>query len=105
MSPQIPLRKIGNTSVPAIGFGAMGIGGRAYGTAGSNEERFEVRNDHLVITNVLLTSVIFMTLHRSWTLRMLKALHTGTHPICMVIQRRCWANGAFRLCAVTASQS
>ncbi|KAF8176436.1 NADP-dependent oxidoreductase domain-containing protein [Mycena galopus ATCC 62051] len=36
-----PTRKIGDTNVSAIGFGAMGIAG-AYGAAGDDEERFKV---------------------------------------------------------------
>lgn len=36
-------RKIGDTLVPPIGFGAMGISG-FYGTVGSDEERFKVRH-------------------------------------------------------------
>ncbi|KZP12029.1 Aldo/keto reductase, partial [Athelia psychrophila] len=36
-----PTRKIGQTTVSAIGFGAMGIGG-AYGKAPSDEERFQL---------------------------------------------------------------
>lgn len=35
-------RKIGETTVSAIGYGAMGIAG-AYGKPGSDEERFKVR--------------------------------------------------------------
>lgn len=35
-------RKIANVSVPAIGYGAGGIGGIAYGTVGSDEERLKV---------------------------------------------------------------
>lgn len=38
-----PTRKIGQTTVSAIGFGAMGIGG-AYGKTPSDEERFQVRD-------------------------------------------------------------
>lgn len=37
----IPHRKIGNVSVPAIGFGVMGIS-TAYGTVGTDEERLKV---------------------------------------------------------------
>ncbi|KAK9762603.1 Aldo-keto reductase str7 [Basidiobolus ranarum] len=33
-------RKIGDSEVSALGYGAMGIGGVAYGDAGSDEERF-----------------------------------------------------------------
>lgn len=41
MSP-LPTRKIGDTEVSAIGFGAMGLSA-FYGTAESDEERFKVR--------------------------------------------------------------
>ncbi|QRV78470.1 aldo/keto reductase family protein [Ceratobasidium sp. AG-Ba] len=37
-----PTRKIGADRVSAIGFGAMGIGGFAYGSAGDDESRFRV---------------------------------------------------------------
>lgn len=42
MTFQIPARKIGNSSVPPVGFGAMSLGGALYGAAGSDEERFKV---------------------------------------------------------------
>ncbi|KAF9510791.1 hypothetical protein BS47DRAFT_1347518 [Hydnum rufescens UP504] len=35
-------RKIGNAEFAAIGYGAMGLGGAAYGSAGNDEERFKV---------------------------------------------------------------
>lgn len=35
-------RKIGNASVPPIGFGAMGIAEAFYGQVESDEERFKV---------------------------------------------------------------
>lgn len=38
----LPTRKVGNDIVSAIGYGAMGIGGTAYGEAGTDEERFAV---------------------------------------------------------------
>ena len=42
MSPSMPLRKLGNTKVSAIGYGAMGLSG-FYGQAvTSDEERFKV---------------------------------------------------------------
>ncbi|KAL0571570.1 hypothetical protein V5O48_010388 [Marasmius crinis-equi] len=41
MSSQIPLRKIGNTDVPAIGFGMMGLS-VWYGAVQSDEERLKV---------------------------------------------------------------
>ncbi|KAK9720391.1 Aldo-keto reductase str7 [Basidiobolus ranarum] len=37
----LPSRKIGDSEVSALGYGAMGIGGAAYGSAGSDEERFQ----------------------------------------------------------------
>lgn len=36
-------RKIGNTPVVPIGFGAMGVGIATYGAIPPDEERFEVR--------------------------------------------------------------
>ncbi|KAF8709091.1 aldo kereductase, partial [Rhizoctonia solani] len=38
----LPTRRIGNDNVTALGFGAMGIGGLAYGAAGDDEGRFKV---------------------------------------------------------------
>ncbi|CAE6395583.1 unnamed protein product [Rhizoctonia solani] len=38
----LPTRRIGNDNVTALGFGAMGIGGIAYGVAGDDESRFKV---------------------------------------------------------------
>ncbi|KAG9120650.1 hypothetical protein FRC07_003786 [Ceratobasidium sp. 392] len=40
--PTTPTRKIGDDNVSAIGFGAMGIGGFAYGKAEDDEARFQV---------------------------------------------------------------
>jgi len=40
-SVKLASRKIGNTLVPPVGFGAMGIS-VAYGPVGSDEERFKV---------------------------------------------------------------
>jgi len=37
-----PTRKVGSTDVSAIAYGAMGIGGVAYGQAGTDEERFKL---------------------------------------------------------------
>ncbi|EGN97694.1 hypothetical protein SERLA73DRAFT_169950 [Serpula lacrymans var. lacrymans S7.3] len=42
MSSGIPTRKIGDASLPAIGYGAMGIAGLYYGAADTDEERFAV---------------------------------------------------------------
>lgn len=41
MTVTIPTRKIGNSLVPAIGFGTMGLS-LAYGAVGTDEERFKV---------------------------------------------------------------
>ncbi|KAJ1309071.1 hypothetical protein OPQ81_004750 [Rhizoctonia solani] len=41
-TPTLPTRRIGNDNVTALGFGAMGIGGLAYGAAGDDESRFKV---------------------------------------------------------------
>jgi len=41
MSFQLPPRKIGSSSVPPIGFGAMGFAG-FYGATESDEDRFKV---------------------------------------------------------------
>ncbi|CAE7091288.1 unnamed protein product [Rhizoctonia solani] len=38
----LPTRRIGKDDVTALGFGAMGIGGLAYGIAGDDESRFKV---------------------------------------------------------------
>lgn len=40
---KIPLRKLGKNgpSVPALGFGLMGLSG-SYGNAGDDEERFQI---------------------------------------------------------------
>ncbi|EUC66388.1 aldo/keto reductase [Rhizoctonia solani AG-3 Rhs1AP] len=38
----LPTRRIGKDDVSALGFGAMGIGGLAYGAAGDDETRFKV---------------------------------------------------------------
>ncbi|KAH7343375.1 Aldo/keto reductase [Rhizoctonia solani] len=38
----LPTRRIGKDNVTALGFGAMGIGGLAYGVAGDDESRFKV---------------------------------------------------------------
>ncbi|CCO33950.1 hypothetical protein BN14_08039 [Rhizoctonia solani AG-1 IB] len=38
----LPTRRIGNDNVTALGFGAMGIGGLAYGAAGDDESRFKI---------------------------------------------------------------
>ena len=49
----IPTRKIGDTEVSAIGYGAMGLAA-AYGDHLSEEERFEVRGHvqfHLMYSN------------------------------------------------------
>ncbi|KAJ7925414.1 hypothetical protein B0H13DRAFT_1491193, partial [Mycena leptocephala] len=53
-------RKIGNSTFPPIGFGAMGISS-PYGAVESNEERFKVRMRTLVLGVRLLNSC------RSWT--------------------------------------
>lgn len=44
IAKSFPTRKIGDVSVSAIGFGAMGIAGMAYGAAPDDEERFKVFN-------------------------------------------------------------
>ena len=41
MSSKLPTRKVGNTEVSAIGYGAMGISSY-YGSAPPDEERFKV---------------------------------------------------------------
>ncbi|KAJ6517190.1 NADP-dependent oxidoreductase domain-containing protein [Mycena vitilis] len=42
MASSFPTRKIGDITVSAIGFGAMGIAGMAYGAAPEDEDRFKV---------------------------------------------------------------
>lgn len=43
----LPTRKIGNTSVTAIGYGAMGLSA-FYGKPSPDEERFKVSNNKFV---------------------------------------------------------
>ncbi len=46
LTMSLPTRKIGNTDVTAIGFGAMGLGTiSSYGPTTSMEERLAVSND------------------------------------------------------------
>ncbi len=75
MSPaQLPTRKIGNTDVTAIGYGAMNIAA-AYGDVLSDEERFKVSscayNVHLMIDRNMNSSSMQST---SWV------APTGTPP-------------------------
>ncbi|CEL63720.1 hypothetical protein RSOLAG1IB_05481 [Rhizoctonia solani AG-1 IB] len=44
----LPTRRIGNDNVTALGFGAMGIGGLAYGAAGDDESRFKGDSEALI---------------------------------------------------------
>ncbi|KAG8680229.1 hypothetical protein FRC09_018383 [Ceratobasidium sp. 395] len=41
-APTLPTRQIGKDNVTAVGFGAMGIGGLAYGKVGDEESRYQV---------------------------------------------------------------
>ena len=91
MSSSIPLRKIGNTDVAAIGFGAMGIS-MGYGSVGDDEERLKV------------SAVLFYDVHtfgcnylaRFSTLHLNLAAHSGTLPTSMGIQKSLSENGTFR---------
>ncbi|CAE6448947.1 unnamed protein product [Rhizoctonia solani] len=44
----LPTRRIGKDNVTALGFGAMGIGGLAYGVAGDDESRFKGDSEALI---------------------------------------------------------
>jgi hypothetical protein len=60
----LPTRKIGNDDISAIGFGAMGIGGAAYGEAGSDEERFKVHRFRVTLQSSTHCRRVFLR-HRS----------------------------------------
>jgi hypothetical protein len=47
MTSKLPTRRVGETQVSAIGYGAMGISS-FYGAAAPDEERFKVTSLHVV---------------------------------------------------------
>lgn len=48
----IPLRKLGDRLVPAIGLGLMGAGG-AYGSVDSTANRLQVRSSYQMLIGIL----------------------------------------------------
>jgi hypothetical protein len=86
LSPLISPRKIGDTVVPAIGLGVMGIAA-AYGTFDTDEERLQV--------GFKLFFRIFST-HSFYRFLMLHTelgVHFGILPMSMGIQKISLANG------------
>lgn len=86
--PSLPTRKIGDTDVTAIGYGAMGISA-LYGPIDSDEERLKVFSP---LYN-FLCSLLTIILYSFWTSFTLVDARTGTPPTCTATPRTSSVNG------------
>jgi hypothetical protein len=82
MPSKLPTRKVGNTEVSAIGYGAMGISSY-YGAAPPDEERFKV----IPVPKRSRTSKREHFLHSCLMLPTRLGVPTGTLQMCTVTRR------------------
>lgn len=85
--PSLLTRKIGDTDVTAIGYGAMGISA-LYGPIDSDEERLKVFSPLYNSLCSLLTNI-----YSFWTSCTLVDVRTGTPPTCTATLRTSSVNG------------
>jgi len=83
MPGKLPTRKVGNTEVSAIGYGAMGISSY-YGSAPPDEERFKVIS---VPQEKSIPSEPEHFFHSCLMLPMRLGVPTGTLQMCTVTRR------------------
>ena len=100
----LPTRKIGNTDVSAVGYGAMGIAA-FYGQVQSDEERLKVscrlRPSALLVTSLLIELIT----HSCLTLYTTPDARIGTQRTCMETLKSLLANGQKPALVLTRQRS